>query len=206
MIPRWPEDPNAPIPDRIKGLIFDCDGTVVDTMPVHYAAWCKALEKVRLHLAEDRFYSLAGATAHSITAMLAKEQGIACDPAAVAHDKEEIYEASLRDLVPIHSVVAIARRERGRRKLAIASGGRIRNVRESLVQIGIADLFDTMVGAEAVAHGKPAPDLFLKAAELIGVPPAACVVYEDGELGIEAARQAGMDCIDVRPWYLPRTR
>ena len=202
--PQWPRDWDALIPSHIQGLIFDCDGTVVDTMPVHYAAWCKALGEVGIAFPEERFYALAGATATSIAAMLAKEQGVTCDPAAVAHQKEAIYEASLHNLWPIENVVAIARRERGTRKLAIASGGRIRAVRRSLEVIGVADLFDEMVGAEAVTHGKPAPDLFLKAAELMGLHPTACAVYEDGELGLEAARRAGMVAIDVRPWYLPR--
>ena len=201
---QWPRDWNAPIPERFQGLIFDCDGTVVDTMPVHYAAWCKALRNVNLIFPEARFYAFAGATSPTIVATLAREQGIDCDPAAVAHEKETLYEASLRDLEPIHSVVAIARREHGKRKLAVASGGRKRAVRESLSVIGVAKLFDTIVGMEDVAHGKPSPELFLKAAKLIDVKPEGCLVYEDGDFGIEAARRAGMACIDVRPWYLPR--
>jgi beta-phosphoglucomutase-like phosphatase (HAD superfamily) len=123
--PQWPRDWDAPIPAHIQGLIFDCDGTVVDTMPVHYAAWCKALGEAGIAFPEERFYALAGATATSIAAMLAKEQGVQCDPAEVAHHKEALYEASLENLVPITKVVEIAKREQGRRKLAIASGGRL---------------------------------------------------------------------------------
>lgn len=200
----WPQDPTAEIPAHIQALIFDCDGTVVDTMPVHYAAWRRALDPLGLKFPEERFYSFAGAISSHIVATIANEQGIACDPIAVAHQKEEYYEASLQNLEPIHSVVAIARREHGKRKLAVASGGRVRAVRESLSVIHIEHLFDAVVGAEDVAHGKPAPDLFLRAAELLGVAPAGCLVYEDGDFGIEAARRAGMASIDVRPWYLPR--
>jgi beta-phosphoglucomutase family hydrolase len=202
--PQWPLHPEAPIPGRIQGLIFDCDGTVVDTMPVHYAAWCKALSRHNIQFPEARFYSFAGATSPHIVSVLAKEQGVACDPAQVAHEKEEIYEASLQNLEPVHSVVAIARREHGKRKLAVASGGRVRAVRESLSCIHVEQLFDVVVGMEDVKHGKPAPELFLKAASLMGVPPSACLVYEDGDLGIQAAKNAGMEFIDVRPWYLPR--
>jgi HAD superfamily hydrolase (TIGR01509 family) len=203
--PQWPQDPDAPIPAQYQALIFDCDGTIVDTMPVHYRAWCKALAPHNLHFPEDRFYALAGATAPAITAMLAKEQGVQCDPAAVAKQKEDIYQASLRDLEPVHSVVAIAKRECGRRKLAVASGGRKVNVLESLAVIDVDHLFQVVVAQEDVTHGKPAPDLFLKAAALLEVPPAACIVYEDGDLGLEAAKCAGMAWIDVRPWYRPRT-
>jgi HAD superfamily hydrolase (TIGR01509 family) len=199
--PKWPQDPDAPIPAQYQALIFDCDGTVVDTMPVHFTAWRKALSNHNLHLSEERFYALAGATAPEVVAILAKEQSIPCDADVVAKEKEELYQASLRDLEPIHSVVEIARRECGRRKLAIASGGRKINVCESLSIIDVDHLFQVIVAQEDVAHGKPAPDLFLKAAALLQVPPAACIVYEDGDLGLQAAERAGMAWIDVRPWY-----
>lgn len=200
----WPGDWEAEIPGRFKGLIFDCDGTVVDTMPVHFVAWCKALEGVKLHLPEERFYAFAGMPTATIIALLAKEQGVECDAEAVAREKERIYIASLESLEPIHSVVAIARREKGRRKLAVASGGWKRVVKQSLTVVGVEDLFEAIVGADDVVHGKPAPDVFLLAAERLGVKPEECLVYEDGELGIEAAKRAGMEVIDVRPWYLPR--
>jgi beta-phosphoglucomutase family hydrolase len=202
--PQWPQDWDAPIPEHIHGLIFDCDGTVVDTMPVHYLAWCKALETVKLHFSEERFYSFAGAPTVTIIQTIAKEQGVACDPQEIATLKEKFYVESLESLEPIHSVVAIARREKGKRKLAIASGGWKRVVKRTLTLVGVEDLFDAIVGADDVVHGKPAPDVFLKAAELIGVKPEACLVYEDGDMGIEAAHRAHMPVIDVRPWYLPR--
>ncbi len=202
--PQWPRDWDALIPQRFRGLIFDCDGTVVDTMPVHYMAWCKALAQVKLRFPEDRFYGFAGAPSVKIIEIIAQEQGVQCDAEALAHLKEKIYVESLENLEPIHSVVAIARREKGKRKLAVASGGWKRVVKESLTIVGVEDLFDAIVGADDVEHGKPAPDVFLKAAQLIGVPPAECIVYEDGDLGIEAAKRANMHVIDVRPWYLPR--
>jgi beta-phosphoglucomutase family hydrolase len=203
-IAQWPRDWDAEIPERFSGLIFDCDGTIVDTMPVHFLAWCRALERVKLHFPEDRFYKFAGAPSVTIIESLAKEQGVDVDAVAVAHLKEEIYVESLEKLEPIHSVVAIARREKGKRKLAVASGGWKRVVKETLTVVGVEDLFDAIVGADDVARGKPEPDVFLKAAERIGVLPGNCLVYEDGDLGIEAARRAGMEVMDVRPWYLPR--
>ncbi len=202
--PRWPADPHAEIPADVRGLIFDCDGTLVDTMPLHYVAWVKALEHVGIHFPEERFYSFAGAPTRTIIEILAKEQGIACNAEAVAVEKERIYTESLERLEPIHSVIEIARREKGRRKLAVASGGWKRVVKASLTVVGIEEMFEAIVGADDVVHGKPAPDVFLRAAELLGLKPEECVVYEDGEMGIVAARAAGMRVIDVRPWYLPR--
>ena len=202
--PQWPRDWDAEIPGRFAGLIFDCDGTIVDTMPVHFLAWCRAMERVKLHFPEDRFYKFAGAPSVTIIETLAREQGVNVDAVAVAHLKEEIYVESLEKLEPIHSVVAIARREKGRRKLAVASGGWKRVVKESLTVVGVEDLFDAIVGADDVERGKPEPDVFLKAAERIGVGPENCLVYEDGDLGIEAAKRAGMEVIDVLTWYLPR--
>ena len=202
--PQWPADPDAPIPANIRGLIFDCDGTLVDTMPLHFLAWVKALDKVGLHFPEERFYSFAGAPTRTIIEIISKEQGIPVDAQAIAVDKEHIYVESLEKLEPIHSVIEIARREKGKRKLAVASGGWKRVVKQSLTVVGIEDLFDAIVGADDVIHGKPAPDVFLKAAELIGIPPENCLVYEDGDMGIVAAKAANMPVIDVRPWYLPR--
>jgi HAD superfamily hydrolase (TIGR01509 family) len=201
---QWPRDWEAAIPERIKGLIFDCDGTIVDTMPVHYRAWREALSRHGLTFTEERFYEWAGATSPVIVRKLALEQGVMCDAFAVAMEKEALYEASLRDLEPIHSVVAIARREKGKRRLAVASGGRVQAVRASLEVIDVDHLFEVIVGMEDVKHGKPDPELFLIAAAKIGCRPEECVVYEDGDLGIEAAKRAGMEWIDVRPWYLSR--
>jgi HAD superfamily hydrolase (TIGR01509 family) len=175
-------------------------------MPLHYLAWKKAMATINISFPEDRFYAFAGSPTVTIIQTLAKEQSINCDPVATANLKERYYMESLESLEPIHSVMQIAQREKSRRKIAVASGGWKRVVIASLAVVGIDTLFDTIVGAEDVPHGKPAPDIFLKAAELLNVHPSKCIVYEDGELGIQAAHAAHMQCIDVRPWYLPRSR
>jgi len=200
----WPRDHDAAIPARIRGLIFDCDGTLVDTMPLHFLAWTSALERHGLKLSEKRFYEFAGMPTAKIVEVLSVEQGILASAEQIAHEKEQIYVASIPGVQRIHQVVDIAQREKGLRKLAVASGGWKLVVRQSLRAIAIEDLFEVIVGADDVEHGKPAPDMFLKAAEMMGLKPQECVVYEDGDLGIEAARRAGMEWVDVRPWYLPR--
>ena len=112
--------------------------------------------------------------------------------------------AMLEQAEPICMVIAIARREKGRRKLAVASGGWKRVVMQSLEAIHCADLFEIVVGADDVARGKPNPDIFLEAARRMGLTPGECLVFEDAELGFQAAKAAGMALVDVRPWYLPR--
>ena len=200
----FPDDPAAEIPARIKGLIFDCDGTLVDSMPLHYLAWKEAMAAVSIQFSEAQFYSFAGMPTVKIIETLASQQNVVCDAEAAAHEKERLFLAMIDRLEPIHTVIEIVRRERGRRKMAVASGGWKNVINRSLVAVGLAGMFDAIVGADEVAHGKPAPDIFLTAAQRLHLEPAECLVYEDGNLGIEAATAAGIQVIDVRPWYLPR--
>lgn len=196
-------EPNDAIPAQYEALIFDCDGTLVDTMPAHYEAWCAALAPLGIAFSRERFYALAGVPTVTIVELLAREQGVTCDAVATAHDKDARFLpliAPAHGVLAIEAVVAVARRERGRRKLAVASGGFRAVVERTLEVVGISELFDAVVTAEDVKRGKPAPDVFLRAAELLSVPPARCIVYEDAELGLEAARAAGMVAVDIRSW------
>lgn len=196
----WRGDPSAPIPEQFTALIFDCDGTLVDTMPPHYVAWCRALEPHGFVLTHERFLALAGVPSLGTVEILAREQGIACDAAAIARAKDDLYRAGSHDAPAIEIVAAIARRERGRRKLAVASGNTTDIVEATLHGAHLDGLFDAIVGADQVVHGKPAPDIFLRAAALLSTSPDRCVVYEDAELGLQGARAAGMVAIDIRPF------
>jgi beta-phosphoglucomutase family hydrolase len=200
----FPSEHAAQIPERFKGLIFDCDGTLVDTMPLHYLAWKKAMAAVGISISEERFYAFSGMPTVKIIQTLATEQNVTCDVEAAAHEKERLFLENIESLEPIHSVIEIVSREHGRRKMAVASGGWRSVILKSLGAVGIENMFDAIVGADEVEHGKPAPDIFLAAALRLGLQPDECLVYEDGDLGIQAAHAAGMEVIDVRPWYLPR--
>jgi beta-phosphoglucomutase family hydrolase len=199
--PEWQTNASADLPDNIRGLIFDCDGTLVDTMPVHYHAWQIALAEAGIPMTEDAFYRLAGMPTLKIAESLARAHNSKASGEQIAHRKEEAYIQSIPDIQLIPAVVGVARRERGRRGLAVASGGIHRIVDVQLQAARLADLFPVVICADDVEHGKPAPDSFLIAASRMGVKPEECVVYEDGELGFQAAAAAGMICIDVRPWY-----
>src|SRR5216683_6184001 len=193
-------DPKSIEPNvQPRGLIFDCDGTLADTMPLHWQAWQVITARHRLHLPEDRFYSLGGVPSRDILKILSTEQGVPVDHLAVAREKEAEYLPLIAQVEPIKMVVSIARENYGKLPLAVASGGTGRIIVQVLDHLGIRHLFGAIVTSEDVVNQKPAPDIFLEAARRIGVPPQFCRAYEDTDLGMDAIRAAGMEAIDVRP-------
>ena len=181
-----------------RGLIFDCDGTLADTMPLHWRAWQMITQRHGLHFPEDRFYSLGGVPSRDILKMLAEEQGRSLDHIAVAHEKEEAYLPLMAEIEPIHAVVEIAKANHGKIPMAVASGGTEKVIGQVLDRLNIRHLFGAIVTSEMVKHQKPAPDIFLEAARRIGVEPKFCRAYEDTDLGMTAIRAAGMEAVDVR--------
>ena len=181
-----------------RGIIFDCDGTLADTMPLHWRAWQVISRRHGFALNEERFYSLGGVPSRDILKLLSAEQGIALDPLAVAREKEAEYLPLIAQVEPINTVVGTAREHYGRIPLAVASGGTRRVIEQVLEHLGIRQLFQAVVTSEDVVNQKPAPDIFLEAARRIGVPPQFCRAYEDTDLGMKAIRAAGMEAVDVR--------
>ncbi|HKS38275.1 MAG TPA: HAD-IA family hydrolase [Verrucomicrobiae bacterium] len=189
---------------KIQGLIFDCDGTLADTMPLHWRAWRTITERHRLHFPEDRFYAMGGVPTRDILKMLSHEQGVPIDHIAVAHEKEVEYLPLIDQVEPVNVVVGIAREHYGKIPMAVASGGTKKIITQVLEHLGIVKLFDAIVTSEDVTRQKPAPDIFLEAARRIGVPPQYCRAYEDTDLGLQAIRAAGMETVDVRELLVKR--
>jgi HAD superfamily hydrolase (TIGR01509 family) len=185
-----------------QAFIFDLDGTLADTMPAHFELWQVVARRHGLTFPETLFYELGGVPTPKVAALLIERAGLALDPVAVAREKEEAYLEALASgavrVRPIEPVVEIARGLRGVGPLAIASGSPRRMVTHALEALAIADWFGAVVAAEDTARHKPEPDVFLEAARRLGAAPAACTVYEDTDLGLEAARRAGMRGVDVR--------
>ena len=181
-----------------KALIFDCDGTLADTMPLHWKAWQVVAQRYQLHFPEDRFYSLGGVPSRDILKMLSAEQGRELDPLKASHEKEAEYLPFLSQVQPIEAVVSIARENYGKIPMAVASGGLQMHINAVLEHLGIRQLFNAVVTSEDVTRQKPAPDIFLEAARRLGVEPQFCRAYEDTDLGLQAIRSAGMEAIDVR--------
>lgn len=179
-------------------MVFDCDGTLADTMPLHWRAWQIVTKKHGLLFPEDRFYSLGGVPSRDILKMLAEEQGVTLDHLAVAHEKENAYLPLMSQVEPIHAVVEIAKANFGKIPMAVASGGTQPIIVQVLEHLKIRHLFGAVVTSEMVKNQKPAPDIFLEAARRIGVDPKLCRGFEDTDLGMTAIRSAGMDAVDVR--------
>jgi beta-phosphoglucomutase-like phosphatase (HAD superfamily) len=187
-------------PGEFAGYIFDLDGTLVDTMPLHYRAWNRAmhLAGLREELSEDLFYSLGGVPTRRVASLLADHYGLTIDVEKVFHQKEALFLELRTEMKLIGTVVAVARRAVAEHiPVSVASGGPRDIVRHTLELMHLQALFPVVVTPEDVTHGKPAPDMFLLAAQKMGVPPAKCLVFEDAEPGIQAAEAAGMKWVRV---------
>lgn len=180
------------------GYIFDCDGTLADTMPLHYRAWHKILAEHGMTFSETFFYELGGKPTELIFELLRRDHGLVlADAAAAIERKEEYFAALIHEVKPIEAVVAVALRWHGIVPLAVASGGLRRYVDLTLEAIGIRRLFDAVVCVEDYVRAKPHPDPFLEAARRLGVAPDGCLVFEDSALGVQAAAAAGMQSVFV---------
>lgn len=189
--------------ESARGIIFDCDGTLVDSMPIHFLAWYQTMQRYGMELPEDRFYALGGMPSHRIIELLAGEQSVEIDAVHAAHEKEQAFLEHLHLLRPIEPVMAVARAHRGRKPIAVASGGFRKIIRQQLELVECIDWFDAIVTAEDTQRHKPEPDVFLEAARRLGIAATDCLVFEDADLGVEAAKRAGMRCIDVREFHQP---
>jgi beta-phosphoglucomutase family hydrolase len=184
-----------------KGLLFDCDGTIADSMPLHYVAWKKALSEHGCEFPEDIFYAWGGMPAAEIVATLSAQQGLALDAEDVAHRKELIYYELLPELQAVPEVLEQIHLNHGRVPMAVVSGSTRESVTKSLELLGLLDKFPVLVCAEDYTRSKPDPEPFLVAAERLGIAPADCLVFEDTEMGVQAATAAGMASVKIlQPW------
>jgi HAD superfamily hydrolase (TIGR01509 family) len=183
------------------GYIFDLDGTLIDSMPVHYRAWDAAMRRQGMPgpLDEDYFYALGGVHSVRVAELFGERYGITLDPVAVTHEKEMIYLEYLDDVRVIDATVSFLRGIATSHPRAIATGGLEEVAYPSLDKSGLRQFFDIVITPAQVApgRGKPAPDMFLLAAERMGVRPESCLVFEDAEPGIEGALAAGMQVVRV---------
>jgi len=200
--PWWQQD----LADQYQGLIFDCDGTLTDSMPLHYVAWRDTMAAYGVVFTEERFYSMGGMPSEKIIAILSEEQQRTVDATEASEAKEQAFIDRIHHLKARRDVVYLAETHRDRLAMSVASGGIRPVVQRQLTVIGVIDWFPIVVTSEDTQRHKPDPDVFLLAAERMGVAADRCLVLEDSPLGLEAARRASMDCIDVRDGRLHRVR
>ena len=186
------------LPPGTTALLFDCDGTLADTMPIHTEAWLQTLLEYGVECPPEFIDAHAGVPTELIVLAANREFGVDLDPAKICEIKEARFEKRLHEVQPIDIVVATARGHFGKLPMAVVSGGEKPAVMKTLEKINVVELFSVVVTASDPVKPKPAPDVFLEAARRLGVEPATCHVFEDADLGIQAARAAGMTVTDVR--------
>lgn len=191
------------LPSRdFAAYIFDCDGTLVDSMPIHYVCWVESLRRngATFPFTEDDFYHYAGVREFDTMVILNELHGVNVDPASVVELKAELFRKRMHEVPRINPVAAYAESLHGKSPMSVASGSEAPIVRACLEGTGLFHLFHHIITPEDVKRGKPAPDMFLLAAERMGVAPEDCLVFEDGRSGLEAAKAAGMEAV-----FVPRT-
>lgn len=180
-----------------RAYLFDCDGTIVDSMPLHYVAWRKALGEWNCEFSEELFYAWGGKPIPEIISCLNEMHGLAMPVETVTLRKESLFLDSLDQLKPVPEVLEHIEAQYGRIPFAVVSGGSRHAVARSLAALHLLDRFETIVGAEDYIRSKPDPDAFLVAASRLGVEPKDCLVFEDTAMGIQAATAAGMASVRV---------
>jgi len=196
----------SPLPKKLKlpqgpfgAYLFDCDGTIADSMPLHYIAWKKALGEWNCEFDEKLFYSWGGMPIAEIVSTLNQRHGLSMPVEAVAHRKENLYFELLPKLKAIPEVLEHIEAQHGRIPFAVVSGSTRDSVTASLASLHLLDRFDTLVCAGDYKKSKPDPEAFLLAAAKLGVAPKDCLVFEDTDMGIQAATAAGMASVKIPP-------
>jgi HAD superfamily hydrolase (TIGR01509 family) len=184
-------------PGPFRAYLFDCDGTIADSMPLHYVAWTSALGEWGCVFEEELFYAWGGKPAPEIISDLNKMYGLKMPVMAVAERKERLYYDLLPQLKVIPEVLEHIEAQTGSIPFAVVSGSQPESVTASLTALGLLDKFEVIVCAGDYKKSKPHPDPFLLAAARLRVPPEYCLVFEDTEMGIQAATAAGMASVKV---------
>lgn len=186
----------------IKGVVFDLDGVICFTDKLHYLAWKKAVEPLGVEFNEQINNRLRGVSREqSLEIILEKFNGIlsAQEKSAICFEKNEIYKSLLGNLSPadVSEDVMQTLCELKKRGIRLAVGSSSKNTKLILRQIGLSDTFDAVVDGAMITHTKPHPEVFLKAAEAIGVQPNSCLVVEDAEAGIDAGNAGGFITVGI---------
>ena len=183
---------------KARGLIFDLDGTLVDSMPLHYEAWREVCARIGFDFTNEFFYAHAGMSSDRIFAEIKSIINGDFDPDALSDEKERIYESKIDKLTLIEPVFKIVRDYHSKLPMSIGTGSPSGHSWKAMKAMGLDKYFDIVIGKEVISKPKPDPETFLKCAEAMHVEPQSCQVFEDGDFGIQAAKNAGMIATDIR--------
>jgi len=189
-------------PGEFAAYLFDCDGTIADSMPLHLIAWRQALSGWNCPFEDELFYAWGGMPVDEIIASLNQMYGLTMPVDEVHQHKESLYYSALPQLQAVPEVLEHIHASHGSIPFAVVSGSTRESVTASLKALDLLDRFDVMVCAGDYERAKPHPEPFLTAAARLGVAPAGCLVFEDTEMGIQAATAAGMASVKVPPPWL----
>lgn len=189
-----------PADEVFSALIFDCDGTLVDTAPSHLHAFNRALSLNGLEMSPDFYRARFGLSPAALLAEFSEAEGVAIDANQIVEEYSKAFQSDLSRLREIPLIANVARAHQGRTPMAVASNGTRENVQRTLAAVGLQGLFDLVVAIDDVKEGKPAPDLYLEAARRLNVSPGDCIVFEDTDEGLQAASSAGMRTRDIRAY------
>ncbi|NIY48549.1 fructose-1-phosphate/6-phosphogluconate phosphatase [Cedecea colo] len=184
--------------ERYDGLIFDMDGTILDTEPTHRKAWHETLSRYGMQFDEQAIIALNGSPTWRIAQAIIESHQASLDPHQLAQEKTQAVRAMLLDTVRPLPLIDVVKSWHGRRPMAVGTGSESDIAEALLNHLGLRHYFTAVVAADHVKNHKPFPDTFLLCAKLMGVAPEKCVVFEDADFGLEAARVAGMYGVDVR--------
>ena len=192
---------------QFRGVIFDVDGVLVDSEPLHQRAWEQILGGFGITLTDLEFKKLMGKTTHQILAMYFEQCGIQEDLEFWSFKKDEVYRSLVHEeLKPLDGVVSLLEYLKSRKiRIGVASSAVRENVQAALDCLGPQISFDSILSVEDITHPKPDPEIYLKMAQKLELPPNNCAVIEDSVPGIQSAKQAGAFVIGITTSVHPQT-